>query len=283
MTGEGRSAIIISASSDIGMAMSRRWQTCGWNVCGTFRTRSQAVDELHAKGVKLVHCDLSNAQSVRDACSKLRTLCPQWDVLVLCPGSQDPVGSFLECNFDEWEESIKVNFTSQMRVIHELLPSRRDNSPLGACVLLFAGGGTNNATVNYSAYTISKIASIKICELLDAEMRDTRFAIIGPGWVKTKIHNSTLRAGERAGANYHRTVQKLDSEKCTPMDQVLDCCDWLIDAPRELISGRNFSVVFDQWGTDALARLLSEQPDVYKLRRYGNDWLVKTESTRGTI
>jgi len=275
MIREDRSAIIISASSDIGTAMSQRWLARGWNVLGTYQTRSQAVDELEAHGVKVVRCDLSDPQSVRDACSALRALCPAWDVLVMCPGTQNPVGAFVECNFDEWEESVRINFTSQMRIIHELLPSRQVNSTLEPCVLLFAGGGTNNAPVNYSAYTISKIALIKMCELLDAEVLDTRFVIVGPGWVKTKIHESTLKAGARAGTNYQRTIQKLASDECTPMDQVLDCCDWVVDAPRESVSGRNFSVAFDMWGTEELAQRLAEEPNMYKLRRYGNDWLVK--------
>ena len=275
MTKEKRSAIIISASSDIGTAMSRRWLARGWNVFGTYRTRSQAVEELQGHGVKLVYCDLSDSQSVRDACCSLGTLCSAWDILVMCPGTQDPVGAFIECNFDEWEKSVKVNFTSQMRIIHELLPSRCVNSALEPCVLLFAGGGTNSAPVDYSAYIISKIALIKMCELLDAEIPDTRFVIIGPGWVKTKIHEATLRIGARAGTNYQRTIEKLASDECTPMDQVLDCCDWVVDAPRALISGRNFSVAFDMWGTEELAKMLSESPDMYKLRRHGNEWLVK--------
>jgi NAD(P)-dependent dehydrogenase (short-subunit alcohol dehydrogenase family) len=195
----------------------------------------------------------------------------------MCPGTQDPVGAFIECSFDEWEESVRVNFTSQMRIIRELLSSRRVNSALGPCVLLFAGGGTNSAPVNYSAYTVSKIALIKMCELLHAEISDTRFAMVGPGWVKTKIHDSTLKAGVRAGANYQRTIDKLVSNQCTPMDQVLDCCDWLVDASRELVGGRNFSVVFDMWGTEQLAKMLAEDPNMYKLRRHGNDWLAKNE------
>lgn len=275
MTKEGRSAIIISASSDIGTAMSRRWLTRGWNVFGTYCTGSRAVDELHSTGVKLIHCDLSDSASIRDVCSNLRRLCPQWDVLVMCAGTQDPVGPFVECSFDEWEKSLRVNFAGQMRIIHALLPSRRVNAVSGPCVLLLAGSGTNNAPVNYSAYIVSKIALIKMCELLHAEIYDTRFVIAGPGWVKTKIHNSTLEAGARAGNNYQRTINKLGSNECTPMDQVLDCCDWLIDAPRELISGRNFSVVFDKWGTEELEKELAREPNMYKLRRYGNDWLVQ--------
>ena len=214
-------------------------------------------------------------KSIHDACSDLRAFCPPWDVLALCPGTQDPVGSFAECNFDEWEESVKVNFTSQTRIVYELLPSRRNNSILGPCVLFFAGGGSNNAPVNYSAYIVSKIALIKMCELLDAEVADTRFVILGPGWVKTTIHESTLKAGMRAGRNYQRTVEKLAGDECTPMEKVLDCCDWIIESPSELVSGRNFSVVYDKWDSEELAQLLLADSNMYKLRRHGNEIIIK--------
>lgn len=271
---EKRTAIIISASSDIGTAMCHRWMDRGWELYGTYRTSSPAVEAMAKMGVKLVSCDLSDEGSVNDACSKLRSSCPQWDVLVLCPGTQEPVGAFSETGFDSWEESIKVNFSSQLRIVHELLSERAKAVIHGPIVLFFAGGGTNNATLSYSAYTISKLALIKMTELLDAEIPDTRFTIVGPGWVKTKIHDATLNAGEKAGANYQRTIDKLAGNECTDVEDVLDCCDWLIDAPREVVSGRNFSVVFDRWGTDELTEMLTKNPDMYKLRRFGNDWLV---------
>ena len=142
-------------------------------------------------------------------------------------------------------------------------------------MILFAGGGTNSATKYYSAYTISKIALIKMCELLSAEILDIRFSIVGPGWVKTKIHDATLTAGERAGKNYEKTKFKLQSDELTTMKDVLDCCDWLISSPRELISGRNFSTVFDKWGTEELFEALIRDSDMYKLRRHGNELLIK--------
>ncbi len=279
MTKEKHSAIIISASSDIGTAMSKRWLARGWNVFGTYRTKSNAINELLNHGIHLIECDLSSPASMREACSNLQTRCPEWDVLVMAPGIQDPIGPFIECKFEEWEESVKVNFMCQMRIIHELLPTRCANSALGPCVLLFAGGGTNSAPINYSAYTVSKIALIKMCELLHAEIPDTRFVTVGPGWVKTKIHKSTLLAGARAGADYQRTIDKLASDECTSMNEVLDCCDWIVNAPRELTGGRNFSVVFDKWKTEELAKMLAKEPNMYKLRRHGNDWLVKHVGT----
>ncbi len=271
-----QSVIIISVSSDIGAAMARGWKTRGWDICGTYRTPSLVTEELKAIGVSLVQCDLSDLASISEATSRLKMLAPKWDILIMGPGTQEPVGAFMECDFNEWEKSIGVNFVRQMRIVRELLPMRNLEKKLEPCVLFFAGGGTNNATINYSAYTISKIALIKMCELLDAEILDTRFVIVGPGWVKTKIHDATLKAGAKsAGANYQKTILKLAGNECTPMDEVIDCCEWLLGAPRELVGGRNFSTVFDQWGKTELIKELAKDPNMYKLRRFGNDRLVK--------
>lgn len=265
-----RRAIILSASSDVGAALARHWLARGDAVAGTFRTPSAAVDELRAAGALLVRCDLSDTASVRDACRQLRDEFGGWDALVLCPGTLDPVGPFEGCDFDEWEESLRVNLTAPLRVVRGLLPARdRDADP---CVLFFAGGGTNNAPTHYSAYTTSKIALIKACELLDAEVPDTRFVILGTGWVKTKIHEATLRAGGLAGDNYRRTVDKLGGEDCTPMSRVLEFCDWAASAPRAVVGGRNFSVPHDAWGEPELNERLRADPHAYKLRRAGNDW-----------
>jgi len=271
MNANKRSAVIVSASSDIGTAVCRHWSSLGWDVVGTFRRRTEQVEELESAGIRLVYCDLGVKDSVAAACAQLQTFSPQWDALVLCPGAQEPVGPFSECDFDEWEESVLVNFTRQLSIVHKLLPFRARKSSPQPCVLFFAGGGTNNAPLNYSAYIISKIALIKMCELLDAENPDARFAIVGPGWVKTKIHNATLEAGDRAGDNYQTAVHKLKSDECTPMQRVLDCLDWLVDAPRGVMSGRNFSVVYDQWGNEKLEKLLRQEPHMYKLRRHGSD------------
>jgi len=265
-------AIIFSISSDIGCALGKRWRQRGMEVCGTFRTPSSLVDDLKICGIKTFQCDLGNVLSVQNTCDQLRLGFAQWDYLVLCPGTQEPVGAFADCNFTQWEKSVEVNFTRQIQIVRELLLSRNKTGEHPPVVLFFAGGGTNNATVNYSAYTISKIALIKMCELLDAEIPDTNFVILGPGWVKTKIHQQTLTAGPKAGANYQKMISKLAGEGWTPMETVLDCCDWIIKSDRKVVSGRNFSVVFDKWGSSALTEKLEEDSNMYKLRRFGNDW-----------
>ena len=253
--------------------MARRWVGAGWAVVGTYRTSSSELEEVRKLGVRLVCCDLADKHSVGTASEELRDACFAWDVLASCPGTLEPIGAFAETSFNEWEQSFQANLFGQLRIIHALLPSRRTGQTPDSCVLLFAGGGTNSAPVNFSAYTISKVALIKFCELLHAELSDTKAVIVGPGWVKTKIHEATLRAGQRAGPNYERTVERLAGSRFTSMEAVLDCCDWIVASPREVVGGRNFSVASDAWGTSELAQKLIADPDMYTLRRRGNEWV----------
>ena len=268
-----KNAIIISISSDIGTELAKKWCNDGWNIYGTYRTMSKQVDLLKEKyNIKLTHCDLTIRESIQSACLELYNICPEWDVLILATGRQEPVGNFDKTLFHEWEESVQVNLLAQLHIVYELLPYRNLSSNLVPMVLFFAGGGTNNAVLHYSSYTMSKIALIKMCELLDAEIPDTRFCIVGPGWVKTKIHQPTLDVGPKgAGNNYEKTKYKLSSDECTPMHDVINFCDWVANSNCNAIGGRNFSVVFDEWGTKVLETALEKDLDLYKLRRHGND------------
>ena len=261
--------IILSISSDIGFALANDWIEKGYNVSGTYRNYSDKCKDLELMGVELIECDLENLVSTEDAISNFIKK-EGWDVLVLAAGTQDPVSSFEDCKFNQWENSIMANFTGQLRFLHGMLPNRNIKKNLTPSVLFFAGGGTNNATLNYSAYTISKIASIKMCELLDAEILDTSFTILGPGWVKTKIHQSTISAKEKAGNNYSKTLEMFENDNFFAMSEVVACCEWIINSKRELVGGRNFSAVFDPWRSEKI-NIIAENDDYYKLRRFGNN------------
>ena len=63
-------------------------------------------------GAKLIKCDLSNVKSIDDSICKLNKL-QKWDNLVIATGSQEPIGSFIDCNIDSWSNSINVIFISQ--------------------------------------------------------------------------------------------------------------------------------------------------------------------------
>ncbi len=178
----------------------------------------------------------------------------------------EPIGPFFEIDFDQWQRSITINALGQLRVLHGLYPLRRRNGNNGA--MFFAGGGTNNPFTNYSAYTASKIFLIKMAELLDDEASDLNIFVVGPGFVRTRIHDETLRAADRAGHNLKRTQDFLKTEG-TGFDTIFDCIEWCFSQNREITGGRNFSTVHDPWrdaGADFVADLAMDR-DLCKLRR----------------
>lgn len=267
--------IIISATSDIATEMCLQWKKRGWSLCGTFFSKGENYQSLSQEGIPLFYCNLFDSASVDATAEQLKQKFGPWDFLLFATGSQVPVGPFEQVDVDSWVSSINLNFLNQMRLLHRLLPNRTCATKEKS-VLFFAGGGTNNAVTNYSAYTLSKIGLIKACELLDAEIGDVKFSIIGPGWVKTKIHNATLECGEAwAGKNFEKTKQKLNSEECVLITDVIQSFEWVLSQSKKIVGGRNFSTVFDRWGSEELAKLLAQDENMYKLRRSKNDVLVK--------
>ena len=261
--------IILSISSDIGYYLAKDWLKKKLFVIGTYRKKTNKVKELEALGAKTFYCDIKKNNSI-DLVSQKISKFGKWNTLVLAAGDQNPIGKIIDLNFNNFEDSIKVNFINQMRFLKNLLKKRDNKASKIPSVLFFAGGGTNNATTNYMAYTLSKIASIKAVELLDAEVKDTKFTILGPGWVKTKIHKSTIDQPRSSGDNYKKTIQNFKKDNFYPMSKVIKCCNWLINSSKNLVGGRNFSAVFDPWNSKKI-NLIKKDRNNFKLRRYGNN------------
>ena len=259
--------LIAGISSDIGLALAEHWSVQGHNVVGTFRTKTKELDVLSKKLVDLVRCDFSNKKSILDCLSELEKRANGWDALVICPASMLPIASFEQSDIDFWVDSFSLNFLSIVRFIHGALCFRsRLGTPL---VLNFAGGGSNSAPQNLSSYVSSKVALTKFTELLAAEIPSVNFAILGPGWVKTKIHNELLESSGASEKQVSETRRRLADGDFVPMDRILFCCDWLLNSGPE-VSGRNFSAANDLIGKNELTDRLKFDENLYKLRRYGN-------------
>ncbi len=266
-----QNVFVLGASSDIGRALVVRFLEAGCRVTGTYRNKSAIEDLVDLPNLHLVCCRVDDQVSISQAVHSFSVGGGKWDTFVSSIGTEEPIGPFFENDFDAWESSVIVNSTAQLRVLHQLYPYRTVQQTCN--VVFFAGGGTNNPFPNYSAYCVSKILLIKMCELLDNEYKDLNVFILGPGFVRTKIHLQTLAKGLHAGQNYQRTMEFLRPENPgTSIDDIYECINWGITQGREVVGGRNFSVVHDLWrrGGIQLIEQLREDPDKFKLRRSGN-------------
>lgn len=265
------SVVIAAISSDIGIKLAQLYRAQGCDVIGTYRS-SENLSELQADaGIHLVHCDLTDASSVRSAAVEIAALGKPWERLISAAGQLSPIGDFFGRDFEAWAASLSLNSVAQMRLLHALYPLRARDST--AKVAFLVGGGINGPFRNYSAYCLGKVMLVKLCELLDDEYQDVHAIAVGTGWVNTKIHRQTVEAGDDAGVNLRRTLEFLDSgAQGTSYEDIFGCIEWAFEAGRAATGGRNFSVVHDAWrgGGAALMERLAADPNIYKLRRNGN-------------
>jgi len=272
MKNKGKVVVLISITSDIGMALAERYSRDGYTIVGTYRS-ARSLDQLRAlPDCHLFFCDMSDKESISKFINDYAALGLKWDVFISCPCNPLPIKAFFEGDFDEWSDSVHVNVIEQLRVLHGI-HSHRNKS---AHVVFFAGGGANNAVVNFSAYTASKIMLIKMCEFIDAENDDLNVFIVGPGWTRTKTHDLILANTDKSDEKHRKTEDFLKSGKGTSMDDVYGCIKWLCEQGKGVASGRNFSVVNDKWKGElskVLAEELRSDVNMYKLRRCRNDFL----------
>jgi NAD(P)-dependent dehydrogenase (short-subunit alcohol dehydrogenase family) len=266
-----RTAFILAASADIGQALAGFYLDEGWTVVGTYRGRGGVHTIEGRPGMHLLPCDVGSPDSIRQMLQAYAALGLPWDVFISAVGVLEPIGPWASLDFTAWEHSVVVNSLAQLRVLHGLYPHRHQGRHVHAA--FFAGGGTNNPFTNYSAYCVSKIMLIKMCELIDDEVPDVNAFIVGPGFLPTKIHDQTFANRESAGGNYDKTQEfyRSPAQAATYRD-LYDCINWCVSRGRDVAGGRNFAAVHDPWrvGGERLAAELQIDRDRYKLRRAGN-------------
>jgi short-subunit dehydrogenase len=253
-----KKSLIIGVTSDIGVGIKSHLESDGWQVFGT---------SSFAQSKNIAKLDLSDSFQVDLFTDKLE-IYKDWSLLCFFAGTMEPIGPFFDTDFEKWKTNFQVNFFSQLKILNMIWPYRSKAIEPNICFL--AGGGTNSTFDNYSAYCLSKISLIKFVELVSSENDDGKFFIIGPGFMKTKIHNQTFEAGNKAGQNFQKTEKFMKGDGTT-IEQLYRHIQWCIIQPRKAIGGRNFSTVHDPWETNKnFSKLLAENPEMFKLRRREN-------------
>ena len=268
---DANTVILLSATSDIGTALAKRYSADGYNVIGTYRSL-EGAEKLREINMRLYFCDLDDTKSISDFINDFKNTELEWETFISCPSNPLPVKPFFKCDFEEWQKSVHTNAIEQLRVLHGLYPYRDKSPDKESNVVFFATAGINSPAINISAYTASKLFLLKMCEYLDAENPDLNPFIVGPGWTRTKTHDLILNNLDSSDPRYNQTKEFLASNGGTSMDDIYDCIQWLCSQGKKVVGGRNFSVVYDPWklAPKCLAQALIKDPDMYKVRRQGN-------------
>lgn len=270
-----KTILIIGGSSDIGQALIERYLSQGHKVIATYRNWESMNNfltekrEPNRKNLTVFPLEIRNYIQRYGLYEYLETTETYWDTLIFLNGTTLPIGAFMDLDAIKWEEGIRQNALLPCQFLQKLYKVRNKEKVCNVC--FFSGGGINGTFDNFSSYTISKFMLHKFVELLDSECDDLNPFIIGPSFVKTKIHEEILDNKENAGESFKKAAGYLERGNGTPMEDIFNCIEFCCEAGKEVVGGRNIAVAHDDWRADEFSNLLLESPAWGKMRRHTGD------------
>lgn len=185
-----KNILVTGGTRGIGRAITDKLLADGHRVYVVYKESTNYADELikkHDNKVVVLQVDLSKRQQINQLILQLKDV--QFDGIVNNAGIVY-LTKWDELNFDEWDETIAVNLTAPLKLVHGL----RDNLKNGASIVNIASTDGYYAAFDTIAYAASKAALMNITKSLAAVLgpRGIRVNAVAPGWVETEMTDDTM-------------------------------------------------------------------------------------------
>ena len=184
--------LITGCSSGIGQATAHFFADEDWEVVATMRHPEQRETGLRdIENVELVHLDVLDPQSIKDAVSHTLEKHGHIDVLVNNAGYAVE-GPFEASTPEQVARQFETNVLGLMAVTREMLPGMRQQRS-GIIVNLSSVGGRLSFPL-YTLYNSSKFAVEGFSEALQYELREhnIKVKIIEPGVIRTDFYDRSM-------------------------------------------------------------------------------------------
>ena len=218
-----KNILIIGASSDIGLEISKLANADGHNIYATSR------DDANANNFdNFIQLDPNKSLD------ELDDLPEDIDGLVYCPGTIN-LRSLQRLTLEDIKNEMEVNFYGAFNIIKKVLPNLKKND--GASVVLFSSVAVKTGMPMHSSIAAAKGALEGLAKSLAAELAP-RVAIncIAPSIVDTKLAANILSTDERKQASADRHPLKTIGS----INSIANSAYFLLQAKENWISGQIF-------------------------------------------
>ena len=269
----GTVALVTGAGRGIGRRLARRLAERGAALALVARSGDELEDTrelIEAAGgiAAAARADVTDADALRDALSRLRDELGPVDVLVNNAGVLGPIGPLWEVDVDEWWTTMDVNVRGTVLASTLVLPD-----------MVAAGQGriiniTSQAGVHrwplVSGYSVSKAAVVKLTENLALEVKRHGVSVfsVHPGLLPIGMSETVAGHLPTSAHEAHVrdwTVAEIAHGRGADPERAIDLLVRLAAGDGDRLSGRHLSVHDD---LDAVLRNVAEvrAHDLYVLR-----------------
>jgi NAD(P)-dependent dehydrogenase (short-subunit alcohol dehydrogenase family) len=182
-------ALIVGASSGIGLGLAQAWLDAGWRVIATIRDDRGEAALAALPGqqrLTIARCDVANQGQIE---ALARSIKGPLDVVILNAGVIGPL-DITAATLDEAERVHRVNALGPARLAFGLIDKVRDRTGVVAFTTSGMGSIGETSSPGYEIYRASKSAQNMFARTLwvgEAKARGITVLSIDPGWVQTAM------------------------------------------------------------------------------------------------
>jgi len=185
------------------------------------------------------------------------------DGLVCAAAVLDPIGPVGDYEPADFRRTLEINVVGTLLAVHHCLPALRARE---GSIVTFGGGGATGPLPRFDAYATSKAAVARLSENLAMSLAPLAVNCVAPGFVATRMHDSTLAAGaEAAGLEYYERTKRAMEDGGFPATEAAELVSFLLENPP--FTGKLISAQWDPWRDPGFHRRLAEEPDLATVRR----------------
>ena len=203
-----QTALVTGSNRGIGLELCRQLKQRGFDVIGTCRHRSPALNEL---GVEIIEdVEVSDPVSLHNLSDKLGSRKINW--LINNAGIAGGLGlADIDANtVESFKRMFEVNSLGPLLTTQALLKHLTDGSKVGLVTSRMGSIADNDSGGSY-AYRMSKAALNAACKSLSIDLKNKGIAvaILHPGWVRTDMtgHGGLVDPDESAAGLLQRMAE----------------------------------------------------------------------------
>lgn len=270
---ENKTAIITGAGRGIGQAIALAFAKEGARVALAARSQAELeetaaqVESLGSKTI-VVPTDVTDQGQVERLVAATLDAFSAVDILVNNAGISGPLGPLQDNDVAGWLNTINVNVAGTFLCCRAVIPVMIRQG--GGKIINLSGAGGTGAWANLTAYCTSKVAVVRLTEVMALELQDKGITVnaLGPGSVHTRMWENMTDQAAQVGADFiHELGLRVTSGEGAPIDDCAELALWLAGDASGNLSGRLISAVADDFR--ALGPRVPDimASDAYTLRR----------------
>ena len=276
-----KTILITGGSMGIGLVVAEKCAEEGASIIIAARSKedllkaASSIKKISNNKHNYYSLDVSNLDEVKKFSEWVNINYSKIDGLVNCAGIYGSIGKTPEIDLDLFKKTLEINFLGTVYMSCVFTPLI--HSETKKKIINYSGGGAASPFPNYSAYATSKVAIVRFTENLSLELAEDNFDIncIAPGFVVTRLHQQTLKAGsESAGTSFYQNTKEQIEKGGVPPEKAANLTVFLLSEKSDGITGKFISAQWDPWQDTGFQTMLREDKNLATLRRIDNKYFA---------